>query len=736
MITRTLPVALWLFASLTAFAGEIVGTLQDTEQRAVSDASVVLVQLRRTAPVKGGSFQFKDVPAGSYTLMVNSRVFGSKLFQIDLKDEEVAKPTYTIDLSVHEDLVVTATAVTRSSNDLAQAVGVLNREDLIEKIKPTLGETLATEPGVSSTYAGPAASRPVIRGLGGDRVAILEGGMSSGDVSSLSGDHAVAIDPSAAERIEILRGPASLRYGSSAVGGVVNVVDNRIPEYQSHAPLLGSVELRGSTGSDERSLSSSLEGGKAHWAWHIDGSALDTDDVEIPGPAVAGGEDTGVLANSAIENRKYSVGGSYIDDGGFLGMAVTSFDSLYGIPSIEEEPVRIDMKQRRADLRGERRLAHDSVKALNYRLGYADYEHSELEGEEVGTVFTNKQLDFRGELVHEQLGPFHNGSLGLQYGNRDFRADGEEAFVPPNETDKYALFAYEEYQRPNWSLALGARFEHQLSSATLFTDEEQGLPGAAVELDFDAVSTSAGLVLGRDARHGLSINLTRTERAPTPEELFSNGPHLATGAFEEGDLNLRNEVSLGLDVSLRRKQGIVTGELNLFVNSFDRFIYERFAGDQIDELNHYVFSQADAKFYGGELHVDTELIHTEPHHLHLELAYDLVRGELKDGGYLPRITPDRLKAVLEYQCPSFHCNVEGRRNFEQSRPALLETETAAYTMLDASLGYHFLVGMTNHQLVLRGTNLTDEEARDHASFFKDLTLLPGRNFGLTWRMNF
>jgi len=768
-------------------AGVIEGTVVDQSGEPVREATILALELKRSARVDAsGAFRFEDVRPGVYTLQAQARGFGTSLVTTEVAAGGRAEVRIQFDLEVHEDLTVTAAPERKSVSDVSQAVGVVDEDELMVKMQPTLGETLAEEPGVSSTGFGQGSSRPIIRGLGGERIRILEDGLESGDVSTVSVDHAIAIDPISVERVEILRGPASLRYGSTAVGGVVNVIDNRIPEFLPDRSVAGVVELRGGTAADDRAAGARLNGGAGRVAWHVDFFSTDADDYDIPGePELEEeGEEheeeepfTGKLENSAVETLKGTAGASYIGSRGFVGVAYSGFDTEYGIPGHghaheeegdehdheeeeggEEENVTIDLEQRRFDLRGEYRFETQALKAVNFRVGGADYEHRELEGAEVGTTFLNEYREARAELTHGGYGAVTSGAIGLQYSNRDFEAFGAEAFVPPSDTDKLGVFFYQEVDRDGWSVNFGGRFENQTNQATALEghgheddehgheedehdhegeeDEHEGEEPEAFDLDFNGVSASVGLVLARNQPWGVSINLARTERLPTPEELFSNGPHLATDAFEVGDPNLDKEVSTGLDVVLRRKEGAVRGELSLFYNRFEDFIFEQETGDIRDGLTEFIFLQEDADFWGGELHVDADLLHSEPHHVTLEFSYDLVRAELDSGANLPRITPSRWHLGLRYARPQFWVKGDVRRVDEQDRIAAFETATDGYTMAHLAAAYRFFVGTSVHEVMLRGRNLTDEDARNHSSFLKDRILLPGRDISLAYRLKF
>jgi iron complex outermembrane receptor protein len=376
------------------------------------------------------------------------------------------------------------------------------------------------------------------------------------------------------------------------------------------------------------------------------------------------------------------------------------------------------------DVRSEVNRPLGFLRGLSARLGVTDYEHVELEGAEVGTTFTNDYWEGRLEAAHESIGPLA-GSVGVQVSSRDFTAVGVEAFLPPSETDAWAVFAFEELTAEPWSIRAGARFESQ----SVATDELERSP--------EGLSVSLGTVWSAHPAWAVSLSLTRSAKLPNAEELFSNGPHVATDAFEIGDPDLDNETSWGADLSLRRIQGPLTGELTLFATRFDGFIFESFTDEEEEGLRVLRYVQRDTRFVGGELHADVELFHAEPHHVVLELVADAVRAELVDGDEpLPRIPPLRVGAGLRYQGDRWRASTEVRRTAEQDRVAPFEDTTDGYTMWNAAVAWRVFAGPTVHEVELRGTNLADVEARNHASFLKDVAPLPGRDISLSYRVTF
>jgi iron complex outermembrane receptor protein len=708
----------FLFAA-TAFAqnATIVGRVYDPQAQPVGDATVTLVELRRSVKTGAdGSFRFENVPPRHYHISAESPRLGSTIGEAEVSAGQTRTVEVVIDPLVHsEEIVVTASADSRRESEVYQPVNVLSEEELAARIRPTLGETLAQEPGVSSTSFGAGSSRPVIRGLGADRIRVLEEGVGTGDVSNISPDHAVSVDPANAEQIEIVRGPATLLYGSNAVGGVVNVISNRIPSRSVTDPLTVTLDSRYSSASEEKSNMLVFDGGLREFAWHADVTLRDTNDYEVPGKRVG---------NSSLQSRSGTVGGSWVTDRGFLGAAVTNFTTDYGVPG--DEPVRIDMEQRRYDLRGE--LAQlGFFSNVRLRLGVTDYEHAELEGEEIGTEFTNDSFETRLEARHRPFGRL-TGTWGVQVASNDFVAAGEEAYIPPNSSTANAIFAFEELPGEQFDFQFGARYEHQEVNVDSDTLRDR---------HFEGISGSAGAIWHPRDGYILALSLARAVRLPTATELYANGPHAATRQFERGNEALDEETSSGIDISFRRTAGRFRGELNLFNNSFDGYIYESPTDEVEDGFPVFAFIQRDARFRGVEIATHTHLVSRGESHLELDLGADYVRATLADGaGNLPRIPPMRLSGGLKLHGGPLSALVEVRHTFEQDEIASYETATEGYTFLNAHLGYRFFVKNTVHDVMLRGNNLTNEFARQHTSTLKEQAPLPGRDITLSYRLMF
>ncbi|HYP16251.1 MAG TPA: TonB-dependent receptor [Opitutus sp.] len=674
-----------------------------------------------------------------------------------------------------ENVLVTASPYARSQTELAQPTSVLAGRELVLHQSTSLGELLSGQPGVSSTYFGPGASRPVIRGLGGDRIRMLTDGVGTIDASVTSPDHAVAIDPLLIERVEIVRGPATLLYGGNAVGGVVNVIDHRIHTTRPGDVFNARIETRAASASDERSGGAVIEGGTGPLAWHLDAYRREADDVEIPGfaesaarraeeaaEAAEHGEEApteiaGHIPNTALTADGGAFGLSLIGDPGHRGVAYSGHSTVYGVPAGAhahhgehpedgEGAVRIDLRQRRVDLQGALTQPFGIVNEARFKLGLARYRHTEHEGDEIGTVFRNRGFDSRVELLHSALGAF-TGAAGWQGGRSDFEAIGDEAFLPPSRTTTHALFLFEEAKLSPFTWQLGARVERQALDLR---------DGTGVSRDENTFSASTGVVWVLDDTWTLGVSLAQAERAPNAQDLFANGPHIGTNAYEIGDPDLDAEESLALDLTLRKRLGFVTGSLSVFSNRFDGYLFEQptgllavehegeieFVSPDDEEAEHgglpvYRFVQHDAQFYGAELESIFHLQHTDRHQLDLVVGADFVRArDTTADTNLPRITPRRVKSGLVWASGPWSLGGEVQFVERQDRVAADETPTAGYELVSAYVSYRLTFERAVFDVFARGTNLGDAEARMHTSFLKDVAPLPGRSVTVGIRASF
>jgi iron complex outermembrane recepter protein len=648
-----------------------------------------------------------------------------------------------------DEVVVTSSPLEKTLFDLAQPASVLNQKEVEKKFSSSLGDLLKNEPGISSTGFAPGASRPIIRGLGDDRIRILQNGTSALDVSNVSADHAVSSDPISIRSVEVVRGSATLLYGPNTIGGVVNMIDDRIAEEKFNAASpIGKFQTSYGSVDESWSAAGAVKFGKGPWVFHVDGFQRESDDIRIAGfarsaalrkdePLAAGQKEAkGSLPNSATESRGGGVGASYDWDRGFFGASFSGLESTYG--TVGEPDVTIGMKQRRFDLRGGVYQPTNWLKEIDFKFGYSNYDHTEFEGKEIGTKFKIDGFNGRFDFKHEKIGMLE-GAFGYEIQQSEFSALGEEAFLPPVENLINSLFLFEELSlTEKLRLQFGGRYDHQTNE----TEKFAGF-GNAKNRDFDSFSLSSGLVYNPVEEYAVAFTAAYTQRPPTYVELFANGPHVATSTFEVGDENLDTENSVSIDLSVRKKTGRVTGNAGVFYYHFNNYINLQPTGanDADIELPIFAYKAVDADFAGGELEAAFHLLEpiskeTKAEVTKLDLVWraDYVRAENKKANEpLARITPFRTSLALEYQKNGFGARLEVQYVDQQNRVAEGERETDCFFLMNAGLSYEMKIANTITSFHLKGANLTNEEARNHSSFLKDVAPLAGRGviFGIT-----
>lgn len=647
------------------------------------------------------------------------------------------------------------------------------REIQRDMVNGQLGDLLTKIPGVSSTSFAPGASRPVLRGQQGERVRVLIDGVGTADVSNTSVDHATTIDPITVERIEVLRGPAVLLYGSQAIGGAVNVIDKRIPtrmpDEAFHLDAFGGVD----SATNMRTGAASLDVGVgSNLVLHLDGSWRKSGDIDIGGFQVAdalradlltdaaeeeeegeleeaeelreAADQRGTVPNTGAESWTVNAGFGVILGESTFGASVGYYDSSYGVPTRPgaghhhgeegeeeegeeegEEIITIGLEQFRADFKGDVYLGDGALERLKLRVGFSDYTHTEFEGAEIGTVFESTSIEARAELVQNTGGTLR-GSTGLQYTSRDFFAVGAEAYVPPNLTDQVAIFTLQEFGTGPFQIEAAARAE--------FTNVEAQTIG--IERDFDTFSGALGLVYEGVEGIRIGINGSRAERAPSAEELFSNGPHIATQAFEIGDANLDTETAWGLEAYARGSIGAGTFNLTVFRQWFGNYIFLNETGEEEDELPVFEYLQQDADFFGIEADISYPIIDTDGFRLLTDLRASYVEAELADGTAVPRIPPLSLLGALEAQTGPFDIRGEVQWFDAQERVTTFETPTDSFTLVNAVVAWRPLADNQNVTVQIAADNIFDVNGRRHASFTKDFVPLVGRNFRASVRMSF
>lgn len=655
----------------------------------------------------------------------------------------------------HAEDAIVVTGVRRRAEDVLGGVSVLSGQELTSAIRASIGDTLTRLPGVSASSFGPTASRPILRGLGGDRIRVLTDGIGSFDVSASSADHAVAINPLTADRIEVLRGPAALPFGSSAIGGVVNVIDSRIPR-RAEEPLHADVTLGYGSAADERSAGLSLSVPiVGNIVLHGDASLQRSGDLRTGGyllsndlrdqaraspfAEIRGLADLkGKLPNTKAEARDFAGGVAYIDGGLNVGVSVTRRTALYGVPirfsldpAAGAEAPRLDVEQTRYDARAEVPLPGVFSQA-RFRAGAARYQHDELEPDgAIVSSFFARGGEARLDLVQAERSGW-GGTTGIQGVTKRVFIIGEEKFLPENRQRQAGIFTLQSLTRGPLRIEAGMRFERSRLSAE--SDSDLGTPD--LKRNFNALSLSAGATheLGGGWKAGL--NLARTVRAPSVEELFSNGPHAGTQAFEIGDPGLMTERSLGIEGSIKRAAGPIQLTATAYYNLFSNFIYQAATGDIEDDLPVYSFRQGRANYYGVELEVEAKLGQALGVEWRFEGVADATRATIKGFGPAPQIPPLRLLGAVVGNTGAFDGRVEVERVFAKRRNAVLETETPGYTLLNAAIDWHPLDDRPELTLGLNANNLFDVVARRHASLLKDYAPLAGRDIRLTVRFTY
>jgi iron complex outermembrane recepter protein len=630
--------------------------------------------------------------------------------------------------------------------ELTAPTSVLGGDALVRARSGTLGDTLSGLPGVSATGFGPQSSRPVIRGLDGDRIRLLDSGGAAVDASSLSFDHAAAIDPLVVERFEVLRGPAALLYGGSATGGVVNAIDNRVPR-TALGDLGGRAEVRFGGAARERAGAAVIEGGAGGLSWHADVAARNSDDLRVPRFTAPDGERRTRVVNSAGDSRAGAIGGSWADANGYVGAAIDTYRNDYGV-TVEPE-VTIDMKRSRLRLEGERKLG-GAIEALDFLASATRYQHQEIEGSgAIGTTFDSRGRELRVQARHApwSLGAGAvRGVVGAQFESLDFSALGEEAFVPNTDTRSSALFVLQEWKGQSLTLSAGARAERVRVASE---GDAPGAPeprfGAATQRRFTPLSVAFGAALPVNDALTLTANLGRTERAPTYYELYANGIHVATGAFEVGDATVGVERSVHAEAGAQWRQDASLLKASVFATRFSRYIALDATGNTVDELNEegeleslpeYAFRAVRAQLVGAELEGRTRLME-RPWALDATAALDIVRGTNRSSGEpLARQPPLRVRIGVEATQGPWRVGATVRHLARQDRVPATDVPTPSATLLDLSLAWQQRWGAADALVFARLDNVTDELAFNAVALQKarELSPLAGRSATLGLRL--
>ncbi|ACR14109.1 outer membrane protein [Teredinibacter turnerae T7901] len=793
-------------AAISTNAFALSGTVVDLDGNPVPNARIEVVGSKTVASSDAnGAFNVDE--GTSHEIHVTAAGFSHEVLHLD--EGVPANLTVRLRRSAIEQVDVIGLPIHASAIESAQPITVLSGEELRNSQAATLGDTLENEVGVHTSFHGNVASTPIIRGLSGPRVLVTQNSLDVSDVSRVGPDHAVSSEVSTAEQVEVLRGPATLFYGSGAIGGVVNVVDKRVP---TDSDTYGEYFVSHETVNDQDLASVNLNTGVDKFAVHLDGFWRESDNYKTPvAPDNEPGEDHShdalEVANSDDESNGYTLGSSFLLDNGYVGISVGKLNRQYGIPghahdhgeeegaaAEPESPERVfaDLEQDRYQLISEIQLDNKWLSAINTRIGYTDYTHSEIENGEPSTTFNNKTTEFKLDVMHQPVAHWKGGVV-LQYKSSDAQASGEEAFTPPSDSDSLGLAIVEERHFNNLLVQLGARVEQVNVSADEVRlpalefhvheegeheEEEHEHDGTDVlfaeDLTFNPVSLSAGLVWEFTPGYNAAIAISHAERAPSAAELFSFGAHMGTRSYEVGALfelhdegeeghfdvsgaDPELETSNNIDLTFRKHEGDFGVILNAFYNQVDNYYYqtatgffaegehehEHDAGDGDDEAEEehehggdlpvYAFTMKDAELYGFEAQGIWQVTPA----FKATVFSDYVHAQLADSHtYIPRTPPMRFGTRFEYQVGNVQSQIGWSHYSNQDDVAPMETSTEGYDWVDASINWTLPLASTDLTVFLKVDNLTDTEARVHTSFLKDLAPKPGRNFRLGLRGTF
>ena len=666
-----------------------------------------------------------------------------------------------------QEVVVESEPLERTIGSLARPVSVLKDAELRQQMGPTIGATLTQEPGINNQSFGPGVGQPVIRGLAGPRVRIMENGIGNNDVSNISPDHANSIEPSQAERIEILRGPSTLLYGSGAIGGVVNVIDNRVPDKKAEKPIGGALNQIYNSALDETSSSLKLEGGESEVAYHLDGfyrnsgneiiggQAIDEPAARMYDPALAEApylqNTNGFVPNTNARAKGGTAGLSWVGDPGYAGVAVNYLENNYGIPPIGipgEPNIRINLWQTKYDFRGGIDNPFEYAEKLKVKFGYTDYKHVEMEGNETGTNWKSDSYESRIELTHKPIGPF-KGQWGFQSVNGTTSATGEEATIPQTDIANYGVFAVETLETDPLTYDFGFRIEPQSVTPTA----SSGYQGRS----FLPVSGSVSGLWKVDPSNNLSLAFTESQRGAQAQELYVNGVHHATRAFEIGNPNLNMETSFNLELGYTFKQDWVNAQFNLFNNWINDYIYSQYTGelygheegihgpeegeddhDHGGELPILQIEQANAVFKGFEANLMFPIMENSYGLVDLTLFGDYTRGTLSAGnGNVPRMPPLRFGTQIDYIKNKWSTFFRVTRGQAQEYAGENETETSGWVLLNVGVQYEAKSFADSKLLFyLKGNNLLDQDIRNSTSYLKNFAPEPGRGVQVGFQISY
>jgi iron complex outermembrane receptor protein len=603
-----------------------------------------------------------------------------------------------------------------SSDPMVDPSNIMNGRELSIKRESSIGETLTNMPGVSNSSYGPSVGRPVVRGMDGDHIQILQNGLGNLDVSSLSADHGVSIDPLIIEQIELIRGPASLLYGNGASGGVINAVDHRIPK-EALTGITGRAESRYESVNRGKSNAAVVDLGNSSFVIHMDAYNRNTENLSIPGEAVSkysneASRSKGTLLNSSSNTYGGAIGASIIFDNGYAGLSFSNHNSNYGSP--KEDTVRLDMESNRLDFSSEVRELPSFFNRIKVRMSNTDYQHSEINDGVIETTFKNKGTAGSFEMGHKELYGL-NGLIGFAFDNSQFKSIGDESFAPNSQTISQSIYMLEEYKFNQHKISFALRrAEHQIDSIE--------------NKSFSTNNASIGDEYILNDVWTVKANINHLERAPSYFELFADGVHAATGQYIIGNSSIKNEVSNGIDFNIKRKDSNNTTSISAYYNYFNNYIGSFNTGNQRNGMDEAIFKSVKASFKGVEL--ESKQLVADNLTANIRTEYVIAKNE-DTGSYLPRIAPLKMGIGSTYQKEKFSLNINLLHAFAQNKLSANELKTDAYTNLSLLATYQIPVKY-NIELFTKANNLLNEDIRDATSYIKDIAPQGGRSimFGL------
>lgn len=699
--------------------GQSTGTIRgrvtlEPDGTPLHQASVSIVQLRRGVETDSdGAFIFNNVPPGRYSVLVHLEGFPDQVKQVDVRAGASASLDFQLRVTgVREEVTVTARGAEQSTFESFQAVSTLDSTRLLEESHPSVGEVLDNEPGVAKRSSGPGASRPVIRGQDGDRVLFMQDGVRIGSLGSQSADHGEPIDVLSLERIEIVKGPATLLYGSNAIGGVVNAITGH--DF-AHTGIRGYFNGVGGTTNNHAGASGGIEFGIGKWLLWGNGTGQRTGNYNTP---------AGEVLNSHTRAANGQGGAGYFGDKKYSSLIYGYNNLRYGVPfdPAEEDAEMAEIAMRRHNLKfngGLRDIDH-FINAVNLILDYTNYRHNELVDGQLTTRFANNQFFYRAFFDQQKRGSL-TGRFGFSGMHRDYETIGEETLTPPVNHDNFAVFVLEELDFNRVAFELGGRVEHNSYE-----------PDRLIARSFTGFSGAAGVRIPVWKGGNFVANYTRSYRAPALEELYNFGPHEGNRAFEIGNPNLKREASNGIDISLRHSSDRLRAEANFYYYDISDFVFLAPTGEEEDGLMVANYSQADSRFAGTELDFNVRLHRL----LWFNSGLDYVDAELENGTPLPRIPPLRGRIGFDFAYKGLSIRPEAMMVKDQDETFITETRTAGYTVFNV-VGSYSLVREHYAQIFsVNAFNLGDRLYRNHLSFLKDVAPEIGRGVRFTYTIRF